>query len=90
MTLRSKLVRLAHEKPELRSALLPLLQEASEREAASPTDSVFVKRNAILKAKSAFELWRRAMTGGAATHIQEKAEQDLSDALGPLFDSLRA
>lgn len=36
--LRSKVIRLAHEKPELRSALLPLLKEA-----AAPGDAVYMK-----------------------------------------------
>lgn len=35
MTLRSKLIRLAHQNPELRSELLPLLKQATTKQAAS-------------------------------------------------------
>jgi hypothetical protein len=42
MSLRAKLIRLAHAKPELREVILPLLREASDKTAASPETELFI------------------------------------------------
>lgn len=41
--LRSKIIRLAHQKPELRPYLLPLLKGAAEKTAASPETELFIE-----------------------------------------------
>lgn len=56
--LRSKLVRLAHEKPELRPHLLPLLKEGSEGKTATMTTAL------ALPIKEAATLLVQGLAGG--------------------------
>lgn len=70
MTLRSKLIRLAHSKPELRSELLPLLKEAAKGEPLFVTDL----RKAGIRLTAPTE-------GGIAWTSKKANDTDVSDAL---------
>lgn len=63
MSLRNKLVRLAYERPDLRSRILPLLQEDAEmiRTAAKATKVTFVQ--AVLENPAQFKAWVQAQEG---------------------------
>jgi len=89
-TLRSKLIRLAHTKPELRSALVPLLREAAKAPAklkGKKLDAFISKRYSVLgngvtiNMMSIPKIYRAAEAAynGAAT--LEEADSALDKAL---------
>lgn len=58
-TLRSKIIRLAHEKPALRPVLLPLLQESSTKRAMYDDDEVVDKPSFPKPGTDAHKLFRK-------------------------------